>query len=353
MTRARTGRTRIGFTLIELLVVIAIIAILIGLLLPAVQKVREAASRMTCSNNMKQIALACHNFESANSKLPYGRHLTTAGQTNWTGPLGQLLPYIEQNNIYNQIDPSLWDLNIPVPPATTPDWVNAFFPNTYAASRNRIKTYECPADDPYSLQIASTAGVYARVRVAGGITLTFYTSSSLQAAGGLFGATNYVPVCGTVGSWTGTTSAGTTGAYYGAHEGTFVDNKRNTLSTISDGTSNTIFFAEYVGATTGPGWGGSRIRYMSWMGAGGFPTYWSALSEGDSGFAANSRFGIGSRHSGSVINIAMGDGSVRGYKLRNALPASVSEIVNRTNTNWDTLQRMSGKNDGDTNLPDN
>jgi prepilin-type N-terminal cleavage/methylation domain-containing protein len=100
MTRSTRGQA--GFTLIELLVVIAIIAILIGLLLPAVQKIREAANRLKCSNNLKQIGLALHNYNDNHNGLPPMLEYTLAGGLYWTPFWYSLYPYIEQDNLYRR-----------------------------------------------------------------------------------------------------------------------------------------------------------------------------------------------------------------------------------------------------------
>ena len=121
-------QTRRGFTLIELLVVIAIIAVLIALLVPAVQKVREAAARTQCSNNLKQMALALHSYESLNKAFPPGR-TTATPEHSWTA---FMLPYLEQDNVFK-----LYRIDL--------DWNN---PINYEAIRTQLPVFNCPSTFP-------------------------------------------------------------------------------------------------------------------------------------------------------------------------------------------------------------
>ena len=142
-------RKRSGFTLIELLVVIAIIAILIGLLLPAVQKVREAAARSQCTNNLKQIALGTHNYHDTYEKFPFGKGPSYPGSpvyARWSVH-SQLLPYIEQGPLYNAIDftkppetPGMQGVLPFMPAYQNPNRENA------AACRTKVRTFLCPSD---------------------------------------------------------------------------------------------------------------------------------------------------------------------------------------------------------------
>lgn len=131
MKNTPLAANRPAFTLVELLVVIAIIGVMVGLLLPAVQAAREAARRMQCSNHLKQIALAIHNYESSNRIFPPSAIIRSVGTINTNASWsihGRILPYLEQGSLYNQVDLSLaWD-------------------DQAVISGLKIPTYSCPSD---------------------------------------------------------------------------------------------------------------------------------------------------------------------------------------------------------------
>jgi prepilin-type N-terminal cleavage/methylation domain-containing protein len=149
MKRATQRQKKLeGFTLVELLVVIAIIGILVGLLLPAISAAREAARRISCSNNLKQIALATHNYESASKRLPPSACINPLSTNNGSWSIhGRLLPYLEQASLYNQIDLSIGWSAQPI------------------ISRFQVPVYACPSDPKGGLVrdtvvTGSTSGIF-------------------------------------------------------------------------------------------------------------------------------------------------------------------------------------------------
>ncbi len=312
-------RSRRGFTLIELLVVIAIIAILIGLLLPAVQKIREAAARMTCTNNLHQIALACHNYESAYGALPPG----TDDQD--VGPLVRLLPYIEQDNQYKlySFRPANYLLYFQDPlnrPPSTGSTAVPRPPDRYGTEGN-IKTYLCPSAPPP--ESAITVWLYNNYGTAGkhynaAFKTGGFTNSNVSGLPGaqLMGRSNYMA---SFGEWRGLVLLRGSNPPSGVDcTGVFGYKSKTKLEAIADGTSNTILFAESAGGLETISGIGTGWTMETWSNA----VWWSTFGvcprndNVNCDYSAQGRglgWGVpGSFHAGNIINVAISDGSVRG-----------------------------------------
>jgi prepilin-type N-terminal cleavage/methylation domain-containing protein len=373
-TVSTRSRSR-GFTLIELLVVIAIIAVLIGLLLPAVQKVREAAARMSCQNNLKQIALAAHNYESTYGYLPPGQLGAIRGVSGGSQPifdaqlmgsLAFLLPYMEQDNIARQLvtkmdvntlgDPSIpigmhgwWNRN--------PDW---------SLGMSKIKMLQCPSDDITSAsQTVYGCSILLEPDPTGGatnaVTYGWFNNGNQYD----LGKTNYTGVAGGLGkasevstnsSADGTLTANTLpGANLAQYEGYLTNRSKNKVN-VPDGSSNTLLFGEGLGGQIpgtytrpdGTTYSVSQRDYLwSWMGIGSLGVKFGlapggGANPGNNG--ANLAGGVNyfsSRHTG-IVNFANGDGSVRPVKVGS------TGVRNPTSagSDWWVLMSLAGIQDG-------
>jgi prepilin-type processing-associated H-X9-DG protein len=286
-----------------LLVVIAIIAILIGLLLPAVQKVREAANRSQCENNLKQIMLGCLNYESTYGFLPPGTNNsnsaaypipTTAMSAStygagMTGTLVYVLPYVEQQNVYNQFPAGVTTL-----PGTA-YWYN------YGAAYNNVKIYLCPSDNAQTVSPSNGSWAF----------FVYYSGSmtGYEFGGNTgFGRTNYSSNPGYLGNLPGW-----------PYPGPFAYNTQTKITSIIDGTSNTLGIGEALGGVSS----GTRDSVANW-GSFNLPTAWGLSS-------SPVWYQYGSKHTGGIVNFAMCDGSVRGLSI---------------SANNSVLQYAAGMNDG-------
>jgi prepilin-type N-terminal cleavage/methylation domain-containing protein len=352
-----------GFTLIELLVVIAIIAILIGLLVPAVQKVREAAARTQCSNNLKQISLAAHTFHDAYKVLPPGGLVSpnakatpyTYGQPYagpYTGALAFLLPYVEQGNVYKLLNPNLFKFNTTAGAwayNTPPFDYQSGVPSNYQNGTGYpqvcsafIPTYVCPsdtADQSVSIQYPNGGiidGYWVGPNPGNNNIDTIWIDyvadiPSYPTFGANLGPTNYIANAGFMGN--SSADPRVLGGYPAPPSpyspGPYTQNSKTKLTAIRDGTSNTIAFGETIGGQNV----GSRDFRLSWMGSGSMPTKYGLPTP--TVWAS-----YGSNHT-AITQFGFCDGSVR-----SVANAGVQRNKSANSAQYLLFQYAAGMNDG-------
>lgn len=312
---------RRGFTLVELLVVIAIIGILVGLLLPAVQQIREAARRTQCTNNLKQLGLAAHNYESAFKRFPpgfiggYQEAIDGWDATDYTANcyisnLILLLPYLEQQAWFDNWSATRDNLTPDAPRIVGPryrQWAQdaVGLVNMYG----KFQTLLCPTDDAFA---ATTASVVENFWVNGYSGWVRYGGTHHP----FWAKTNYLASMGFQGYvWDPTWSFWPAGGRIDMH-GIFYDRSKTKFADIQDGTTNVIMFGEVTGLyspgsaerATGTRWSSHHITN------GGMISYWH-----QAGFGYHGQMGWddqwASLHAGKIVNFCLGDASVQGVSF--------------------------------------
>jgi prepilin-type N-terminal cleavage/methylation domain-containing protein/prepilin-type processing-associated H-X9-DG protein len=294
MQGTRTLSRQRGFTLVELLVVIAIIGVLVALLLPAVQTARESARRMKCTNQLRQIAIACHNVHDTTQYFPSGHRLTVTGSTYvyymcWAI---QILPYVEQDALFKQYD----------------DTVPNIHANNKFVREQFVSLYTCPSElKPKQLLLPATQGPD------GGTGNIAYMSGTYRGMAGV-SATGF-------DQWAGYPSEVTVNMAQGAglrgmlHTDWTAGVSPERIANVTDGTSNTLLAGERSTRTTlnrGTFWADSFNLYNL---SGAYSQSASMLADYDAcskvaSDVAQCKYGWGSYHP-NLVNFAYGDGSVR------------------------------------------